>query len=184
MKKGAMFGLDARIALAIFGALSVISGAALYSAIQESRVVKFLTDITELEKSIESYVLDTGNNLPSSSTNGDARVLSLESLITSTVSGWKGPYISYEVATTDYHFSYPDYGVFGLIYSSNEDNQLEPACSAGHGCYYQLSFRDIPVAVKQNLDEKIDGSIDDNSGRVRYSSTHLFYYTNIPYNNY
>lgn len=32
-KKAAMFGLDARIALVIFGALSVISGAALYSAI-------------------------------------------------------------------------------------------------------------------------------------------------------
>jgi hypothetical protein len=29
-KKGAMFGLDARIALAIFGALSVISGVASY----------------------------------------------------------------------------------------------------------------------------------------------------------
>ena len=33
-KRGAMFGLDARIALAIFGALLVISSAALYSAIQ------------------------------------------------------------------------------------------------------------------------------------------------------
>lgn len=41
--KGAMFGLDARIALAIFGALSVISGAALYSAIQESSTVKITT---------------------------------------------------------------------------------------------------------------------------------------------
>tara|TARA_Y100001960_G_scaffold323342_1_gene401616 strand:- start:381 stop:521 length:141 start_codon:yes stop_codon:yes gene_type:complete len=38
--KGAMFGLDARIALAIFGALSVISSAALYSAIQEADVFK------------------------------------------------------------------------------------------------------------------------------------------------
>ena len=39
LKKGAMFGLDARISLAIFGALSVISGAALYSAIQDSKSV-------------------------------------------------------------------------------------------------------------------------------------------------
>tara|TARA_Y100001960_G_scaffold319101_1_gene389950 strand:- start:3597 stop:3728 length:132 start_codon:yes stop_codon:yes gene_type:complete len=36
-KKAAMFGLDARIALAIFGALSVISGAVLYSAIQDAK---------------------------------------------------------------------------------------------------------------------------------------------------
>ena len=40
LNKGAMFGLDARIALAIFGALSVISGAALYSTIQEADVFK------------------------------------------------------------------------------------------------------------------------------------------------
>ncbi len=42
--RGAMFGLDARIALAIFGALSVISGAALYSAIKESRITSLLTE--------------------------------------------------------------------------------------------------------------------------------------------
>lgn len=41
MKKGAMFGLDARIALAIFGALSVISGAALYSAYKTQKQLLF-----------------------------------------------------------------------------------------------------------------------------------------------
>ncbi len=40
LNKGAMFGLDARIALAIFGALSVISGAALYSAIKQAKVTQ------------------------------------------------------------------------------------------------------------------------------------------------
>jgi hypothetical protein len=43
MKKGAMFGLDARIALAIFGALSVISGASLYSEIKLKIVIKNVT---------------------------------------------------------------------------------------------------------------------------------------------
>ena len=49
-KKGAIFGLDARIALTIFGALSVISGAALYSAIQESKVVALYTEFQEIGK--------------------------------------------------------------------------------------------------------------------------------------
>ncbi len=43
IKKAAMFGLDARIALVIFGALSVISGAALYSAIQQAKTTAFAT---------------------------------------------------------------------------------------------------------------------------------------------
>tara|TARA_Y100000590_G_scaffold312511_1_gene353198 strand:- start:819 stop:1040 length:222 start_codon:yes stop_codon:yes gene_type:complete len=60
LNKGAMFGLDARIALAIFGALSVISGAALYSAIQEARVTQLITSLNEIGKAYEAYILDTG----------------------------------------------------------------------------------------------------------------------------
>ncbi|HAG52695.1 MAG TPA: hypothetical protein DCL21_02800 [Alphaproteobacteria bacterium] len=63
-QKGAMFGLDARIALAIFGALSVISGAALYSAIQNAKAISLLTELQEVGKATESYYLDTGSYPP------------------------------------------------------------------------------------------------------------------------
>lgn len=62
--KGAMFGLDARIALAILGALSVISGAALYSAIQEAKITKLLATFNEFEKGLASYLLDVGEDVP------------------------------------------------------------------------------------------------------------------------
>ena len=62
-KKGAMFGLDARIALAIFGALSVISGAALYSAIQSAKAEQYRQYFVELVKASEAYYLDTGSQL-------------------------------------------------------------------------------------------------------------------------
>ncbi len=48
-----MFGLDARIALAIFRALSVISGAALYSAIQQSKVIAMVNQFEEIAKAYE-----------------------------------------------------------------------------------------------------------------------------------
>tara|TARA_Y100000590_G_scaffold349124_1_gene400525 strand:+ start:475 stop:951 length:477 start_codon:yes stop_codon:yes gene_type:complete len=60
IKRGAMFGLDARIALAIFGALSVISGAALYSAIQAAKNEAKVQTGLELYKGIEQYMLDKG----------------------------------------------------------------------------------------------------------------------------
>lgn len=63
MNKGAMFGLDARIALAIFGALSVISGASLYSAIQEAYVVSYNTQMKEVVKAIEHYRLSKGEDI-------------------------------------------------------------------------------------------------------------------------
>ena len=58
-----MFGLDARIALAIFGALSVISGAALYSAIQQAKVTETVTELDNISKAWAQYYLDTGEVL-------------------------------------------------------------------------------------------------------------------------
>tara|TARA_Y100001960_G_scaffold77711_1_gene83126 strand:+ start:1292 stop:1885 length:594 start_codon:yes stop_codon:yes gene_type:complete len=89
LKKGAMFGLDARIALAIFGALSVISGAALYSAIQEAKVTSFYTELVELNKAYEAYYLDTGS-IDMSSNLGKFDVL-IENHYSE--DDWNGPYI-------------------------------------------------------------------------------------------
>jgi type II secretory pathway pseudopilin PulG len=94
MKQGAMFGLDARIALAIFGALSVISGAALYSAIQDSKATALYQESREIIKSFEALYLDLGY-LPthiSGSTKVDIRYLYSNP---ANISTWKGPY--YEV---------------------------------------------------------------------------------------
>tara|TARA_Y100001960_G_C14612385_1_gene796443 strand:+ start:222 stop:818 length:597 start_codon:yes stop_codon:yes gene_type:complete len=89
MKKGAMFGLDARIALAIFGALSVISGAALYSAIQDAKLVSKYSGFKEIIKANESLYLDTG-----SLREGSATMYNVEDLLSNNgISGWKGPYL-------------------------------------------------------------------------------------------
>ncbi|PPR10971.1 MAG: hypothetical protein CFH44_00105 [Proteobacteria bacterium] len=78
-----MFGLDARIAL------SVISGASLYSAIQESKTTKNLANFTELSKAWEQYLLDIGVTLPKDS--GD--LLKAKNLVSNidNKSGWSGP---------------------------------------------------------------------------------------------
>ncbi len=93
MKKGAMFGLDARIALAIFGALSVISGAALYSSIQESKKVRMGASVEEVKKALTQYVLDTGSYLPpNGSTSSNMQIGELFEN-RANISNWKGPYI-------------------------------------------------------------------------------------------
>tara|TARA_Y100001960_G_scaffold49436_1_gene50116 strand:+ start:187 stop:810 length:624 start_codon:yes stop_codon:yes gene_type:complete len=97
LKKGAMFGLDARIALAIFGALSVISGAALFSAIKQTKAITTLTQFKELEKAWESYLLDTGSYLPrrgtSDSSSAYREIKTKELVENNGVQGWNGPYI-------------------------------------------------------------------------------------------
>ena len=88
-----MFGLDARIALAIFGALSVISGAALYSAIQDAKVTSFYTSMLEVEKAIIALKLDTGGMTQVGS--GASADVNMADLIRNDTNrpGWKGPYL-------------------------------------------------------------------------------------------
>lgn len=98
-KFGAMFGLDARIALAIFGALSVISGAALYSAIKNAQTERYWQEFREIIKATEQYYLDNGKPLPQyagQSVYFSDLVQNRENLST-----WKGPYISGEVYGSD-----------------------------------------------------------------------------------
>tara|TARA_Y100001960_G_C14713757_1_gene848463 strand:- start:358 stop:978 length:621 start_codon:yes stop_codon:yes gene_type:complete len=98
--KAAMFGLDARIALAIFGALSVISGAALYSAIQQSKTTAMYVSMQELGKAFEQLYLDTGSLRAYSATA--SACFNAEDLLTdNSVNGWSGPYFSASSTSSD-----------------------------------------------------------------------------------
>lgn len=59
-KKAAMFGLDARIALAIFAVLTVVAGTLFHSALIRAEAVANIVEMNELGKAFEQYVLDTG----------------------------------------------------------------------------------------------------------------------------
>ena len=176
--KGAMFGLDARIALAIFGALSVISGAALYSAIQEGKAVSVLAEMTEVSKSVESYLLDTGTDIP---LFHDQASLSLAGiflegleLIDSSQAGWKGPYLPFTDAADDIFINNGD-KVYYLMRAANTDfggedgpSQTQPTV-CGSPCYYWIGLRGIDVPTVKAIDIKVDGGSANtyDSGNIR-----------------
>jgi type II secretory pathway pseudopilin PulG len=169
-KKGAMFGLDARIALAIFGALSVISGAALYSAIQNAKVVSIIANLNEVSKAIEAYMLDTGQDItPYGTTDSVLRDL-IEKPIG--VTGWNGPYINRKnnavSATHGVFFDFPEYNT--NLAARRLDDNLGAAnygqCTIGP-CYYWISAGNITESAARAVDEYIDGSYTPTSGKVR-----------------
>ncbi|HAG52411.1 MAG TPA: hypothetical protein DCL21_01340 [Alphaproteobacteria bacterium] len=173
IKKGAMFGLDARIALAIFGALSVISGAALYSAIQQSRVVSAVTTLEEVGKAIESYMLDVGSDLPLSSSNYD-----LEALLVSSAAGWKGPYLSITDNTIgNENLPMKDavdirarlWGKTGRYDGAGVSNSV--VCSAAQTpCNVYLEINQMNESLARAIDEYVDSSADVKEGRVQLSN--------------
>jgi type II secretory pathway pseudopilin PulG len=172
LKKGAMFGLDARIALAIFGALSVISGAALYSAIQTAKNTAIVTQYEEIAKATIQYSLDTGVDLLGRS-GADFELTTKHLFSTDGSSNWKGPYISGE-ATTDYHFNLVNGGPAYFIYRCDNafgNDFSAPSCSSctdklNCGIWIKSNYLGGVSQVAQ-LDEMIDGSDGYDKGKFR-----------------
>ncbi len=171
LNKGAMFGLDARIALAIFGALSVISGAALYSAIKQAKITAEITQMDEYSKALSQYMLDTGGDLPFATGMSAAT----KELISSKADGWKGPYIDGSVYGANY-IKHPKYKWLTIDYAPNKSFSYSPsiktcsdASNAGEACYYWLVFSEVPDQMVIGLEAAIDGDADPENGKFRYA---------------
>ena len=173
LKKGAMFGLDARIALVIFGALSVISGAALYSAIQDAKVTAIITEMTEVGKSYEAYYLDTGIDLDLTSTLG----LDIGELVedTKSLKSWKGPYTLLEKSTSsslksiysegNVHIYLKDSAV---VFGGAVGDASTQSCEDGEVCETWVRFDRVAYNLMPALDTKVDGTDSADSGNFRY----------------
>ncbi|HAG52319.1 MAG TPA: hypothetical protein DCL21_00860 [Alphaproteobacteria bacterium] len=171
-KQGAMFGLDARIALAIFGALSVISGAALYSAIQKAKVTSLITEMNELGKAVDSYQLDTGV-LPPFDIAAHNHMDAME-LLNSSVYNWNGPYISgeqYGTTGTEVlnlkHSTYNYIGIRRMETASWGNLTIKNCTSASTPCALYIIIVEVPKSMADAIDQRIDGTLDDSNGKVR-----------------
>jgi hypothetical protein len=165
-KKAAMFGLDARIALAIFGALSVISGAALYSAIQDVKTTSIIVELNELSKAVDSFRLDTGQDLPAQGSYG---ILMAQNLLTSTVSGANVPYISLEKNISAHYLEKNGYrvGVYNRPGTQWGDDDHSDECIVAP-CMIWVSILDkYTLSEAEKVDAKVDGTTDITNGKVR-----------------
>lgn len=183
MKKGAIFGLDARIALAIFGALSVISGAALYSAIQQSKTVSLLATMEEAGKAYYAYYLDTGVELPYYDTSGNMWDVSASELISSSKTNWQGPYLPNEISSDPKTLSISGFDVLFFMratddaWSSSAAGELPDAtcdlvANANKGCFVWATIKhsNKMLSIATALDLYVDGSSTPDTGKVRVIS--------------
>lgn len=174
MKKGAMFGLDARIALAIFGALSVISGAALYSAIQQSKVIALLTNLEEIGKAYQQYLLDTGQDLPAHTTTASYILDDAKELVSSNISGWQGPYLPYTVNGVTHELNNPMYNKIAIFKISTGGSLTGDYSGDFSGCTATVCdvyavMNGIPKNIADALDAYVDGSSSYDSGNLLVS---------------
>ncbi|MCP4354535.1 MAG: hypothetical protein GY793_02655 [Proteobacteria bacterium] len=197
-KKAAMFGLDARVALAIFGALSIITGATLYNALQHIKTVKYNHFFNEIVKASEAYYLDNGKPLPQES----ATMLFSPDLLVNreALSTWKGPYVDFlKEGSTDTNFSVlkSNFGVepSGLIHLATISDWPTGAeqCNIGDAdCaewIHVQGWGQDEVNLVDDIFIKLDKYIDNNdgplNGKIRKKEmvptmVHYFYFQGIP----
>ncbi|MCP4354522.1 MAG: type II secretion system protein [Proteobacteria bacterium] len=198
-KKAAMFGLDARVALAIFGALSIITGATLYNALQHIKTVKHYQFFTELVKAYEAYYLDNGKSLPQFSTA--TLYISDLSENRESLKTWKGPYID-SIQKAGLHYSFvPEsvlgvnlLGVFCLYTVSNWPVVNDPVgCNINDSDCAMWAVVETDTSEKaeflNNVFIKLDKYIDNNDGpskgKIRKveitSEIHRLFFQGIPH---
>lgn len=163
-QRGAMFGLDARIALAIFGGLSVVTGAALFGVSKTTRVTALTTEFDNISKAYTSMILDTATN-PGGTigfgdllTNGDAAAF------------WNGPYLT----RTDNRG--PGGSTYALQDGQTVDATTPAACGGGdtdtsQTCFIWLAVTGVDESLYPAIDLAIDGVAAANQGNIRYPAT-------------
>ena len=162
-QKGAMFGLDARVALAIFGGLSVIAGAAVFGTISETRVTSLITEFDNISKGYINYVFDTGVD---TTTFGD-----MLSDPGAPVVNWSGPYLTMANNDQVVYGTY-SYGM-GLDSAGTTPSSTAASCVAGAVCYVWLQLDEIPESIAELVDQQIDGgnTPSPTTGNFRYAVT-------------
>lgn len=148
-QKGALFGMDARITLAIFSGLSVIAGTAGYGYMQQTQVTSMATELDNISKAYTNFMLDTGVNTKTFKDllNNDGGQL-----------GWSGPYMH---MSSDRHVSYGLYSLeYGIEMRKVKGTSPRPCINPRDLCFVWLKLSDIPAVLASTVDEHIDGSID------------------------
>jgi len=158
-QRGAMFGLDARVALAIFAGLSVIAGTAVFSAVRDTSVTAVVTEFDNISKGYINFVFDTGVDVQpdpadTSSPNVSGTGGGFQNLYTDANStlGWDGPYVT--IATNTHPGGY---GVYSLHDGSIDVDWTSPATTGAiPGKYIALS--DVPCEIAHDVESKVDGT--------------------------
>tara|TARA_Y100001960_G_C14705837_1_gene844221 strand:+ start:1038 stop:1622 length:585 start_codon:yes stop_codon:yes gene_type:complete len=191
MKKAAMFGLDARIALAIFGALSVISGAALYSAIQQAKTTALITELNELGKALEQYYLDVGSypaRMGSDNTVADYYAFKSLALVTNDgKAGWNGPYYAASELRTNQFRNVRGEDVWFAQYKTGDwSSYTSGQCTTGLTCGLWVRLWQDPRGLTDSqiasLDKTLDNSDGASKGKLRWDANSINYLYSVSQN--
>ena len=155
-QRGAMFGVDGRLAIAIFMALAAVMGVVGYSKLGTARNTAFIKELQAYAEAYQALQSDMGVfieevvNLGSDGTK-DVQMLWDDAQVDAGYRRyWSGPYITAET------LSHKSFGTFSLSYGEAD---MTP-CSSSTPCYAWLVLTDVSAEMW----DKANDYIDENNG--------------------
>ncbi|MFZ2620760.1 MAG: hypothetical protein WAX89_07810 [Alphaproteobacteria bacterium] len=152
-QQGAMFGLDARIALAIFGVLSIVGGYTATNMFKEAQITQLSTELDNLKKAYQEYLLSTGEYT--------TRFMDLIKNDYDVV-GWKGPYTD---LLSDKSRIYE--GVYSFAEGRQDVPGVPPVECSGGICAIWLKLTKVKDTVAADIDQRLDAEPSPNGGVLR-----------------
>lgn len=159
-KKGAMFGLDARIALAIFCIMSITVGLESYKILSDINIEKVLAESSTIGTAVEDYqktmnksIFDTLDGALSADAKETAAFNALHTnanLQTPYDTKWNGPYLKSSYVNNTEPYLNTQYRLVRLSENANSvcnDTKENP-------CYVFLKFKDITDKKCDKFEEK------------------------------
>ena len=170
-QRGALFGLDARIALAIFGIISVVAGASMVINVDETRAKALAQELTDTTRAIESFhhdlKTDIFKTLEKPSEKNAFTALFDNSVITEEDNLrhiWNGPYIRFASTT------HPRYGE--MLLQKRAADASQPCTTETDICYLWLTYSQVRPSVTQATNALLDSETEttpEKSGRLQWS---------------
>lgn len=156
-QRGAMFGLDARLALAIFGILSVVAGVTGLNVFSQTNTTALVTELNNMKKAYTEFHLATGEH-----------TLKFSDLLNndSDYPGWAGPYIDGMVSDKS-----RSYGVYSFVEGRQDVPGVPPVDCTGGICATWLKLTKVKDTLAQDVDKALDADEGANTGVLRIEYT-------------
>ncbi len=167
---GALFGLDARIAMAVFAVLTLVAGVAVLGNLDSSRAKSLAAEISDIGKAIEGYHADLKTDIFQTldePTEKNAFTALYDNMVVTerrNLRGrWLGPYVNFTSAR------HPRYGEMVIKKQPGDHTQ---DCNPDEICYLWLVFSNVKLGIISEVNEIIDGQESgqpDRTGRLQWT---------------
>lgn len=155
-QRGALFGLDARLAIGVFALLAVIAGYVAFGRIGTAKDTALLADLQAFEQALNEYQADMGTfylftlNKQGDDSGGAKDLEALwdkKMILPGFQHLWNGPYLHRD------NRKHRDYGRFSVFYAQPDRINY---CTTDSECYVWLSLTDVPAQKWEMVNRIID----------------------------